>query len=163
MPDTVDQETRSRIMASVRQRNTRPEMKLRRALHHLGLRYRLHNRKLPGTPDLAFPRFKAVIFVHGCFWHSHGCKFSTIPATRREFWVQKFEANRERDKRKIEQLQDIGWRVLVVWECALKTKPGRQTVESVVDLIAEWLNGSEQLGEIGSVPVQSEECLKSPV
>ena len=152
MTDTVDQETRSLIMASVRQRNTGPEMALRRALHHLGLRYRLHNRKLPGTPDLAFPRFKSVIFVHGCFWHSHGCKFSTIPATRREFWLQKFEANRERDKKKIEQLQEIGWRVLVVWECALKSKRGQLTVESVAYLVSEWLNGRDQLGEIGSRP-----------
>lgn len=149
MADLVDSETRSRIMSSVGQRNTLPEMRLRRVLHRLGLRYRLHVRDLPGTPDLVFPRFNAVVFVHGCFWHHHGCKYSSIPLTRREFWQDKFQANRARDVRKIEQLQEAGWRVLVVWECALKGKRGRLIEESAAKIVLEWLNGVNQFGEIG--------------
>ena len=119
--DTVDRATRSKIMASVGQRNTGAEMKLRKALHRLGLRYRLHDKRLPGSPDLVCPRFRAVIFVHGCFWHRHnGCKATTFPKTRQDFWAAKFETNIARDQRNIEELQKEGWRVAVVWECALK-------------------------------------------
>lgn len=119
--DTVGEKTRSRIMASVRQRNTRPEKILRRILHQIGLRYRLHNRRLPGTPDLTFPRFRVVIFVNGCFWHVHdGCRFATMPSSRKEFWTSKFKANQERDKRNYSKLAAMGMRVLIVWECALK-------------------------------------------
>ncbi len=95
-------------------------MRLRKALHRLGLRYRLHVRKLPGSPDLVFPRFKSVVFVHGCFWHVHGCKYSTTPSARREFWTEKFAANKARDERNVNLLLADGWRVLTVWESALK-------------------------------------------
>lgn len=138
-------------MSSVRQRDTGPEMQLRRALHRLGLRYRLHDKKLPGSPDLVFPRFKAVIFVHGCFWHFHDCKYSTIPATRHEIWNDKFHANRERDARKIKKLHEEGWRVLVVWECSIKDKRGLRPKVSVANLVMEWLNGDDLFGEIGSI------------
>ena len=115
--DTVDRETRSRIMARVGQKNTGAELVLRRALHEIGLRYKLHDRSLPGSPDLVFPRFRAVIFVHGCYWHSHGCYKSTVPKSRRAFWTDKFSANRERDQRNIRLLMERGWRTMVVWEC----------------------------------------------
>jgi DNA mismatch endonuclease (patch repair protein) len=107
-------------MRSVPQKNTTPELHLRKALHAMGFRYRLNDRKLPGSPDLVFPKYRAVIFVHGCFWHRHGCRYTTTPATRREFWEAKFKANMERDEEKERKLQDAGWRVKIVWECELK-------------------------------------------
>jgi DNA mismatch endonuclease (patch repair protein) len=124
-------------MSKIGQKNTGPEMKLRKSLHRIGLRYRLHDKRLPGSPDIVFPRFKAVLFVHGCFWHRHGCKATTTPGTNVDFWRKKFDENIARDRRHTEALQDAGWRVAVVWECALKGK------ESVTDKIAEevrdWL------------------------
>jgi DNA mismatch endonuclease, patch repair protein len=120
--DTVDRATRSRIMASVGQKHTGAEKILRSVLHKEGLRFRLHVNNLPGSPDLVFPRFRAVIFVHGCYWHSHGCYKSTVPKSSHEFWTEKFEANRQRDKRNIDLLLERGWRVMIVWECALLGK-----------------------------------------
>ena len=109
-------------MAQIGNRDTKPELTLRRALHARGLRFRLHDRKLPGTPDLVFRRFAAVCFVHGWFWHRHaGCPYATNPATRPEFWRAKFEANIERDSRTRDQLRKDGWRVATVWECALRS------------------------------------------
>jgi DNA mismatch endonuclease (patch repair protein) len=147
--DTVSKSVRSRIMASVRQRDTGPEMRLRKAMHRLGLRYRLHDRKLPGSPDLVFPRFNAVVFVHGCFWHVHGCKYSTAPTTRKEFWAEKFSANRARDERNVNLLLADGWRVLTVWECALKRKLNHPE-EAVARRVAEWLKGAQRRAEVGS-------------
>ena len=145
--DTVDKETRSRIMASVGQKNTGAETALRCALHAVGLRYRLHDRKLPGSPDLVFSRYRAVIFVHGCYWHSHGCYKSTVPKSRREFWQDKFEANRERDARNVRLLRDQGWRVLTVWECVLKGKTA-EPAEDVAGAVKAWLESDETVGEI---------------
>src|ERR1700686_3726068 len=110
--DTVDRRTRSKIRASVGQKDTGAELVLRRALHKVGFRYILHDRRLPGSPDLVLPRFHAVIFVNGCYWHSHGCDRSTIPKTRNRFWTEKFQANRSRDKRNATSLLKTGWRVL---------------------------------------------------
>ena len=147
MADTVDPEIRSRIMASVKQRDTGPEVRLRKALHRLGYRYKLNVKSLPGSPDLVFPRYKAVIFVHGCFWHAHGCKYSSVPSTRTEFWEEKFRANRERDVRKVDQLVKAGWRVLVVWECTIK---GKSTLQGGVAVtIADWLKNMD-----GAVTIQ---------
>ena len=145
--DTVDKATRSKIMASVGQKDTGPEISLRSALHNRGLRYRLHDRNLPGSPDLVFRRFLAVIFVHGCYWHSHGCYRSTVPKTRRKFWSKKFKANKERDERKIGQLLEDGWRVLIVWECALVGKNSRPA-DFIVDAVCAWLNGADTRAEI---------------
>ena len=140
MTDIVDRATRSRMMAGIGSRNTKPELVLRRALHARGLRFRLHVRKLPGTPDLVFRRFGAVCFVHGCFWHRHeGCRYTTTPATKEEFWQNKFAANVERDRRDRRALLEAGWRVAVVWECAL-----RKGVESMtVSEVEHWLRGKE--------------------
>ena len=148
--DIVDKTTRSRIMSSVGQRNTAPEMKLRMVLHKTGLRYRLHEKKLPGSPDIVFPRFKAVLFVHGCFWHRHGCKATTTPGTNADFWRKKFDENIARDRRNIGALQDEGWRVAVIWECALKGK-GALT-DRVAEQIHDWLisDSSESFLSIGS-------------
>ena len=145
--DTVDKETRSRIMSSVGQKDTGPETLLRYALHKARLRYRLHDRTLPGSPDLAFPRFKAVVFVHGCYWHSHGCYKSTIPKSRREFWEDKFSANRERDECNVGFLRERGWRVLTVWECILKGKTS-VPVGNIAEAVKSWLDSPETLGEI---------------
>ena len=117
--DTVDKITRSKIMGSVRQRNTGPEMVLRRALHRLGFRYRLNDKKLPGSPDIVLSKYRTVIFVHGCFWHRHGCKKTTMPSTRKNFWEAKFNANIKRDAQNIKSLKKVGWRVVVVWECEI--------------------------------------------
>lgn len=145
--DTVDKATRSRIMAAVKQRGTKPEVALRHALHHQGLRYRLNEKRLPGSPDLVFPRYRAVVFVHGCFWHSHGCKFSTVPSTRQDFWLAKFLANKERDRRKIEALLAEGWRVLVVWECSMKAD--RHSLDGVTHDVIEWIHSDIQFHDIG--------------
>ena len=115
--EAIDPE-RSALMARVRDKNSKPELIVRRATHALGYRFRLHRRNLPGTPDLVFPRLRKAIFVHGCFWHRHrGCSRTTTPKTRAEYWQRKFAANVERDARKKRQLRALGWSVLVVWEC----------------------------------------------
>jgi len=149
MPDSVDQATRSRMMAGIRGKNTRPELALRRALHARGLRYRLHDRQLPGTPDLVFRQFGAVCFVHGCFWHRHtGCPYATTPATRTEFWKAKFRDNTERDRRNRDRLLEAGWRVAIVWECTL-----RKGVDVGTALrLEQWLRGRAPIFEACRAP-----------
>ena len=128
--DTVSPIVRSRIMANVKSKDTQPEMQVRRMLHGLGYRYRLHRRDLPGRPDLTFPSRKKVVFVNGCFWHQHsGCPRATIPATNREFWIAKLERNRLRDERNQTLLSLDGWKVMTVWECQLRD----------IDQVAEYL------------------------
>ncbi|MEE4305796.1 DNA mismatch endonuclease Vsr [Pseudomonas alliivorans] len=108
----------SRRMRAVKRENTSPELTVRRLLHALGLRFRLHKRSLPGSPDIVLRKHKAVIFVHGCFWHRHpGCRYASTPKTRQEYWMPKFVANIERDARKASELEALGWKVLTVWEC----------------------------------------------
>lgn len=104
-------------MAAIRSKDTRPELRVRSALHRAGYRFRLHRREMPGTPDLVLPRYRAVVFVHGCFWHGHGCKLSSAPKTNVAFWRQKMQANRTRDIRAARRLRAIGWSVLTVWQC----------------------------------------------
>jgi DNA mismatch endonuclease, patch repair protein len=152
--DTVDRQTRSKIMASVGQKDTGAELLLRRALHKTGLRYRLHDRSLPGSPDLVLPRFHAVVFVHGCYWHSHGCYRSTVPKSRNEFWIEKFDANRSRDERNVCLLLENGWRVLIVWECALKGKTARPSY-AVVKAVKAWLASSDRKEEIAGILVST--------
>ena len=117
MTDTVDRATRSRIMAAVHTRDTSVEMLVRRAVHKAGFRYRIHRRDLPGTPDMVFAGPRLAVFVHGCFWHSHGCKRSRPPSSNRTYWLRKMEENRERDRRNVQQLHATGWRAVVIWEC----------------------------------------------
>jgi DNA mismatch endonuclease (patch repair protein) len=139
MTDIVDSSTRSRMMAGIQGKDTTPEMQIRRGLHALGFRFRLHDRKLPGRPDLVLPGYRAVIFVHGCFWHHHpGCHYATMPATRPDFWQKKFRENRERDARNRQKLEEQGWRVFTVWECGLKHDP-----EGVLEVLAEALREEE--------------------
>lgn len=124
MTDRVTKEQRRRNMAAVRSTDTMPERAVRSILHKLGLRFRLHQRALPGTPDIVLMRHKHVIFVHGCFWHSHDCPRGKIPSTRPEFWVPKLQRNCERDRINAASLRKLGWRVVIVWECEL-AEPGR--------------------------------------
>jgi len=121
MPDVVDNSTRSRMMRGIRSHDTQPELALRKYLHALGYRFRLHRKDLPGSPDLVLPRHHLAIFVHGCFWHRHaGCFYATTPGTRASFWESKFEANVRRDRKACKELEYSGWRVLIVWECGFK-------------------------------------------
>jgi DNA mismatch endonuclease (patch repair protein) len=145
--DTVDKQTRSKIMSAVGQKDTGAETILRQALHRLGLRYKLHDRSLPGSPDIVFPRNKAALFVHGCYWHSHGCYRSTVPESRRKFWTEKFVANRIRDEKNRSLLLSGGWRVLTVWECALRGKNAMSTAE-VALLVKTWLQSTVRCDEI---------------
>lgn len=118
--DTLSKAQRSAVMSLVRAKDSRPELKLRRLVHSLGFRYRLHVKGLPGKPDLVLARHRAVIFMHGCFWHRHdGCKLARMPKSRLDFWGPKLEANRTRDAKKLAELKGAGWRVMVVWECEL--------------------------------------------
>lgn len=118
MADFVSKEKRSRIMRGVKGANTKPEIIVRRALHRRGFRFRVHRKDLPGKPDIVLPRYRTVIFVHGCFWHQHeGCKDGRRPTSNVEFWDKKFETNRARDERNTQALQSLGWHVEVIWEC----------------------------------------------
>ena len=122
--DVVDSATRSRMMAGIRSKDTKPEMAARRYLHARGFRYRLHARDLPGSPDLVLPKYRTAILVHGCFWHRHsGCRFATTPTSNVERWAAKFQANIARDAKKLASLEEAGWRVIVVWECELRQNP----------------------------------------
>ena len=121
MADVLTPKQRSKNMAAIRNKNTKPEMVVRRAVHRLGYRYVLHERKLPGHPDLVFPSRKKAMFIHGCFWHLHTCRYGlVVPATNAEFWKNKRGGNAARDARNIVALRKLGWKVLVVWECELQ-------------------------------------------
>lgn len=147
MTDIVDKQTRSRMMARIRGKDTKPELVLRRALHARGFRYRLHVKGMRGRPDLVFAKFRAVVFVHGCFWHRHsGCRFTTTPSTRPQFWQDKFAANVVRDNAMCAGLIEAGWRTATVWECALR-KP--QQVEATADQLGTWLRSGAAEIEIG--------------
>lgn len=119
MPDTMDPATRSRTMSKIRAKNTTIELRVRRAVHRAGFRYRIHRRDLPGTPDMVFPRFRTAVFVDGCFWHWHGCGRSRMPGTNREFWEAKMARNMARDAAVRAALRELGWTVRTIWECDL--------------------------------------------
>lgn len=138
MADVVTPEVRSRMMSGIRGKDTKPEMIIRRGLHARGFRYRLHDRTLPGKPDLVFPKYRAVIFVHGCFWHGHDCHLFKWPKTRVEFWREKIEGNVRRDAKSEKAILDLGWRIYRVWECELKGKPSLE-VENLVRTVSIWL------------------------
>ena len=145
MADVVDKETRTRMMAGIRGKDTKPEILVRKALFAAGHRFRLHRRDLPGTPDIVMPGRRVAVFVHGCFWHRHaGCRLTKAPATNAEFWRAKLNANVERDGQAIAALQAAGWRVLVVWECATRGKAADRLGVS----LSEWMAGGESFGEI---------------
>ncbi len=123
MTDVHDKKTRSYNMSKIRSKNTKPEMIVRKYLHAQGFRFRLHRKDLPGKPDIVLPKYKTVIFVHGCFWHHHkNCRYAYIPKTRRDWWKTKFETNKFKDKESLQLLTESGWRIIMIWECDLKGK-----------------------------------------
>lgn len=123
MADRLSPAARSRLMKRVKQKNTAPEKIVRSLLHRLGYRFRIHRKDLPGTPDIVFPSRGVAIFVHGCFWHGHGCKRGRAPSSNVEYWLPKIESNRERDTRKAAALIEAGWRGVIVWQCELDDEP----------------------------------------
>ena len=132
MTDIVDRRRRSEMMSRIQGRDTAPEIAVRRIAHGLGFRFRLYRKDLPGRPDLVFPRHRAVVFVHGCFWHRHGgCRYAYTPKTRVRFWAEKFRRNVARDRQQEERLRSLGWRVLVIWECEThnETAVGRRLLD----------------------------------
>ena len=111
-------EQRSRNMSAIKSKNTKPEIKVRKVLHSMGYRFRLHSKDLPGSPDIVLPKYKTVIFVHGCFWHRHeNCKYTSTPKTRQEFWENKFNSNKKRDQKIQKEIIDLGWKFIIIWEC----------------------------------------------
>src|SRR5690348_13221169 len=135
------------MMAAIRGRDTAIERAIRKALHARGFRFRVDERRLPGRPDIVLPRWKAVILVHGCFWHAHDCGLCRIPSTRPDFWRDKLAGNSKRDERNRLHLLEGGWRVATVWECSLRGR-GQQAVEAVADELGEWLRGRSPLVDI---------------
>lgn len=142
MVDVLTPSQRQLNMSRILAKDTKPEMLIRRGLHARGLRYRLHDRTLPGRPDLVFPKYHTAVFIHGCFWHAHGCALSKLPATRQEFWRTKLSANAARDRKALHALKAAGWRVLVIWECALRGVQ-RLSREGVVAGAAHFVSSSE--------------------
>jgi DNA mismatch endonuclease (patch repair protein) len=147
MVDVVDKITRSRMMAGIRSKDTKPELGLRRALHGLGLRYRLHVPGLPGRPDIILPRYHVAVEVRGCFWHRHeDCVFCTTPASNSRFWKSKFTGTVRRDKQNLTALRKLGWRVAIVWECSVKD----EGAEVIAGKISAWLRSGRSFKEISS-------------
>lgn len=144
MADIMSAEKRSALMSRIRAKDTRPELRLRKQLWRAGFRYRLHGKQLPGQPDLVFPKWKAVVFVHGCFWHAHtGCPYFQLPKTRPDFWTNKLNRNRDRDSRAVAALRMEGWRVAVVWECALHAETA-----TTAQRLGRWLRSRRPMIEI---------------
>ena len=136
MPDVLTPDQRHRNMTAIHSASTKPELKLRHALWGLGFRYRVNDKKLPGKPDIVLPKYRTVIFIHGCFWHGHkDCKFYTVPKTNTEFWTAKIARNQERDQEVWRQLEAKGWSVIIVWECQLKKAVQEETVSRVKEEI----------------------------
>ena len=147
MADIVTPDKRSEMMRGIRNRNTRPEMVIRRLLHAAGFRYRLHKQGLPGTPDFWFARYRAVIEVNGCFWHGHDCHMFKLPSTRTAFWEAKIAINKERDRRHLAELQQLGIRRLTIWECALRGRK-RHDMVRLINVISWWLSSAGYHAEI---------------
>ena len=151
MADVVSPEKRSEMMSGIKGKNTKPEILVRKALHARGFRYRLHDAHLPGRPDIVFPKYGAVVFINGCFWHMHGCHLGSMPKTRTEFWKKKLEGNRARDAENIRKLAEAGWRIAIVWECAIKGKKALP-VEDIADKLAKWLREGRNGTAFVSIP-----------
>jgi DNA mismatch endonuclease, patch repair protein len=143
MADVHDKKTRSFNMSQIRSSNTKPELLVRKFLHANGFRYSLHKKTLPGKPDIALPKHKTVIFVHGCFWHGHsnlsgrpaGCKYFVVPKTRTKWWLNKIAANKANDEKAVKELRKKGWKVITVWECKLKPTKAQKTLSSLLSKI----------------------------
>jgi DNA mismatch endonuclease, patch repair protein len=150
MADIVDASTRSMMMSRVKSKDTRQEVEIRKRLFALGFRYRLNDRKLPGAPDIVLPKYKAAIFIHGCFWHAHDCALFRWPSSKKMFWEKKLEGNRQRDIENIESLKKLGWKILVIWECSFRGagKKREKEIETIVIKMKKWLNSGKVSREI---------------
>lgn len=134
-------------MAGIKGKNTKPELLIRKGLHRLGFRFSLHRKDLPGKPDLVLPKYHAVIFIHGCFWHKHECRLFKVPSSNVEFWKKKLDRNAEIDQQSIKRLQDVNWRVCVIWECALRGNKFKKVEDVLIDC-ANWLTSESKYLEI---------------
>ncbi|MCI4671517.1 MAG: very short patch repair endonuclease [Bacteroidia bacterium] len=147
MADIVPKKVRSRMMAGIKGKDTKPEVVIRKALHKKGFRYRLHLKALPGKPDLVLKKYKAVIFIHGCFWHLHDCHLFKWPSTRPKFWKEKISRNKFRDEEQIKALISTNWRVLLIWECAFKGK-NKLPFHKIIEKTSTWIRSEVQFQEI---------------
>lgn len=155
--DTVPRGERSRIMRAVPRKDTAPEVRVRKMAHKLGLRFRLHRKDLPGSPDLVFPKYRLCLFVHGCFWHRHpGCKKATTPKSNAAFWTEKFAKNIERDRRQVEELMALGWRVGIIWEC--QTQNDYQLEHALMSVIGPRFRGRSACFD--SPPPEGHRCAR---
>ncbi len=133
MSDIFSKKKRSQIMSNVKSKNTKPEVIVRKYLHSKGFRYRINVKELPGKPDIVLPKYKTVIFVNGCFWHGHDCPAGKLPETNRKFWEEKINGNKKRDKKNYKKLNESGWKVIIIWECEIKTNQSKKnTLESLI-------------------------------
>jgi DNA mismatch endonuclease (patch repair protein) len=150
MADIVDSATRSRMMSGIRSKNTKAEIEIRKRLFAFGFRYRLHDSKLPGKPDIILPRYKAVIFFNGCFWHAHECHLFKWPSSRRTFWKKKLTRNKEKDIENNEALKKLGWRTLIIWECSFRSsgKKDWSKIEGIVSKARRWIDSKSEYKEI---------------
>jgi DNA mismatch endonuclease, patch repair protein len=150
MTDVLTHDQRTYNMSRIKSKNTRPELEIRKLLFKRGFRYSLHKKDLPGKPDLVLPKYNAIIFINGCFWHYHDCRLFKMPETRRSWWKEKLTKNKERDRRNLSQLLCSGWRVMIIWECSFrktkKIEPDK--IIRVSDSISEWLIGNRSFNEI---------------
>lgn len=146
MTDVVDKTTRSRMMSGIKGKNTKPEILIRSLLHQGGFRFRIHDNNLPGQPDIVLKKYRAVIFIHGCFWHRHECHLFKWPKTRSEFWKNKINRNHEKDIRTLRELEALGWRVCIVWECAVKG--ANKDFKKITMQLVSWLNSKKEFMEI---------------
>lgn len=151
MTDVHDRQTRSRNMAAIRNSNTKPELRVRQELHRRGLRYSLKNKSLPGKPDVLLSKYRVAVFIHGCFWHRHHCNYFKLPKTNTEFWNNKISENVKRDTEVITQITDIGYRVLVIWECIFKGK-NKEKLDSLFENIILWIKSEDKECEILIIP-----------
>jgi DNA mismatch endonuclease (patch repair protein) len=150
MVDIVDASTRSRMMSGIRSKDTRHEIEIRKKLFSLGYRYRLHDSRLPGKPDIILPRYKAVVFIHGCFWHAHDCELFKMPSTRVAFWRQKLDRNKQKDRENNNALKNLGWRISTIWECSFRGtgKKREKEIDAIVNKIVKWLRSGKNSLEI---------------
>ena len=146
--DVVDKETRSRMMSGIQGKNTKPELVIRSLLHKDGFRFRIHAKDLPGKPDLVFRKYNAVIFIHGCFWHRHDCKYFKLPKSRVDFCKEKLNKNHRNDEENLEKLAETGWRVCIVWECAIRE--AKTDMNLIKDSIEYWLRNGSGFMEVRS-------------
>jgi len=145
MPDKFSKETRSRMMSGIKNKNTKPEMMIRKELFGNGFRYRLHNGKLPGKPDLVFRKYMAVVFIHGCFWHKHNCRYFVWPKSNTEFWRKKIIGNKRNDQMTIKELQSMGYRICIFWECVTRD---RRLFPKAIKKMVKWLTGENKYLEL---------------